>query len=192
MPGFLGQPDFLKISSGVEYAALDNPRLPRAGGLARVVLSNYHDQDAGRFDFRRLDVDVRGYVPLPNRARNLALRATAVFTDTPAGQAVPFYYLPTLGGAEQLRGFREFRFRDNQALLLSAEYRWSAWWAMTPAFFVDAGTVAARRGDLRLRDMDVAYGVGFRIHSNNAFLARLDLAFSREGFIPLLRFEHAF
>lgn len=39
---------------------------------------------------------------------------------------------------------------------------------MTPAFFVDAGTVAARRGDLRLREMDVAYGVGFRIHSNNA------------------------
>ena len=38
----------------------------------------------------------------------------------------------------------------------------------------------------------MTYGVGFRIHSNSAFVARLDLAFSREGFIPLLRFEHAF
>ena len=43
-----------------------------------------------------------------------------------------------------------------------------------------------------LRDLDVSYGVGFRFHSNSAFVARLDLAFSREGFIPLLRFEHAF
>ena len=43
-----------------------------------------------------------------------------------------------------------------------------------------------------LRDLDVSYGVGFRVHSNSAFVARLDLAFSREGFIPLLRFEHVF
>jgi len=50
----------------------------------------------------------------------------------------------------------------------------------------------ARRQDFRLNDFDVSYGVGFRIHSNSAFVARLDLAFSREGFIPLLRFEHAF
>jgi len=34
--------------------------------------------------------------------------------------------------------------------------------------------------------------VGLRVHSNSAFVARLDLAFSREGFIPLLRFEHVF
>ena len=58
--------------------------------------------------------------------------------------------------------------------------------------FVDAGQVAARRQDFRFNDFDVSYGVGFRIHSNSAFVARLDLAFSREGFIPLLRFEHAF
>jgi hypothetical protein len=58
--------------------------------------------------------------------------------------------------------------------------------------FVDAGQVASRRRDFRFSDFDVSYGVGFRVHSNSAFVARLDLAFSREGFIPLLRFEHAF
>ena len=60
------------------------------------------------------------------------------------------------------------------------------------AVFVDAGTVAAERKDLNLRNLDASYGFGFRIHSNSAFVARLDLAFSREGFIPLLRFEHVF
>ncbi len=95
--------------------------------------------------------------------------------DTDAGQEVPFYYLPTLGGAEQLRGIPRVPIpgqpgtpRDDPGVLRRMPV-----------------TVAARRGDLRLREMDVAYGVGFRIHSNNAFLARLDLAFSREGFIPL-------
>jgi len=52
--------------------------------------------------------------------------------------------------------------------------------------------VAAERRDLSLRNLDVSYGVGVRVHSNSAFVARLDLAFSREGFIPLLRFEHVF
>ena len=75
---------------------------------------------------------------------------------------------------------------------MTAEYRWEAWWALDGAFFVDAGKVAAERRDFDLHDLDVSYGVGFRFHSNSAFVARLDLAFSREGFIPLLRFEHAF
>jgi hypothetical protein len=58
--------------------------------------------------------------------------------------------------------------------------------------YVDAGTVAAERRDHSLCDRDVSYGIGFRFHSNSAFVGRLDLAFSREGFIPLLRFEHVF
>jgi outer membrane protein assembly factor BamA len=97
-----------------------------------------------------------------------------------------------LGGAQALRGFREFRFQDRNSILLTAEYRWEAWWALDGALFVDAGQVANRRQDFTLRDFDASYGFGLRFHSNRAFVARLDLAFSREGFIPLLRFEHAF
>jgi outer membrane protein assembly factor BamA len=124
-----------------------------------------------------------------------ALRGYRVMYPTFAADAndqVPFYFQPTLGGSRTLRGFREFRFRDRNSLALTAEYRWEAWWALDGAVFVDVGTVAFDRCDLSLRDMDVSYGVGFRLHSNRAFVSRLDLAFSREGFIPLLRFEHVF
>jgi outer membrane protein assembly factor BamA len=105
---------------------------------------------------------------------------------------VPFYLQPTLGGARNLRGFREFRFRDNNSVLATAEYQWEAWWALDVALFADAGTVAPTRQLLSMRDVEVGYGVGFRFHSNKAFVGRLDLAFSKEGFIPLLRFEHVF
>jgi outer membrane protein assembly factor BamA len=144
------------------------------------------------FSFRHIAVDLQQYVPLPNRYRTVALRAAAVLTDPRDGQQVPFYYQPTLGGSQALRGFREFRFRDRNSLLLTAEYRWEASWLLDGALFVDAGKVAFHRRDLDLRDLDVSYGLGFRVHSNDAFVARLDLAFSREGFIPLLRFEHVF
>ena len=192
IPGFQAQPDFLRGDASAAVDWRDNPLHPHAGGRYGVQFSNFQDQDLDAFNFRRVEVDVQQYVPLPNRYRTLAFRATGVFTDAEAGNQVPFYYQPTLGGAQELRGFREFRFRDQNSLLLTAEYRWEAWWALDGALFVDAGKVAASRHDLSFRDLDVSYGIGFRFHSNDAFVARLDLARSREGFIPLLRFEHVF
>jgi hypothetical protein len=192
LPGFTEQPDFFRTSAGVAFDWRDNPLHPHAGGRYGVHVSDFRDRDLNAFDFRRVQLDVQQYVPLPNRYRTIALRAAAVLTGASSGQQVPFFYQPTLGGSQALRGFREFRFRDQNSLLLTAEYRWEAWWALDGALFVDAGKVAANRRDLTFDDLDVSYGIGFRVHSNNAFVARLDLAFSREGFIPLLRFEHVF
>lgn len=192
LPGLTAQPDFLRTDLGAAFELRDNPQHPHAGGRYAATLSKYDDRDLGAYGFRSVTVDAQQYVPLPNRYRVLALHAAVVMTDADAGQRVPFYYQPTLGGSQQLRGFREFRFRDQNSLVMSAEYRWEASWMLDAAVFVDAGKVAARRGDLNLRDLDASYGVGLRVHSNSAFVARLDLAFSREGFIPLLRFEHVF
>ena len=168
------------------------PAHPHAGGRYAVAVTNFDDRDLGRYDFYRVDVNLQHYVPLPDRYRLVALRAHGVFTNADGDSAVPFYLQPTLGGASDLRGFRESRFRDQNSVLLGAEYRWEAWWALDAALFVDAGMVAPSHRSLSFREMEVGYGIGFRFHSNRAFVARLDLAFSREGFIPLLRFEHAF
>jgi hypothetical protein len=192
LPGLAVQPDFLRTDVGVAFELRDNPLHPHAGGRYDVTFSNYADRDLGAYGFRSVTMDAQHYVPLPNRYRVIALHAAVVMTDAGAGQQVPFYYQPTLGGSQQLRGFREFRFRDRNSLVMSAEYRWEASWLLDAAVFVDAGKVTAHRSDLNLRDLDASYGVGLRVHSNSAFVARLDLAFSREGFIPLLRFEHVF
>ena len=133
IPGFQAQPDFLRLDGLVAYESRDNPQYPRAGGYYGVRISDFRDQDSDLFDFRRLEVDLQQYLPWFQRYRVLALRANAVITDADAGQAVPFYYMPTLGGGERLRGFRERRFRDRNSLLLSAEYRWEAWWALDMA-----------------------------------------------------------
>jgi len=192
IPGYNDQPDFVRSDASVAFDWRDNPLHAHAGGRYGVQFSDFRDQDLDTFDFRRVSIDLQQYIPIPNRYRTIALRAAAVFADPRSGQEVPFYFGPSLGGAEALRGFREGRFQDRNSVLVTAEYRWEAWWALDGAFFVDAGQVAARRRELSLGDFDVSYGVGFRVHSNSAFIARLDLAFSREGFIPLLRFEHAF
>jgi hypothetical protein len=192
VPALAAQPDFIRSDAGVAYDWRDNPLHPHGGGRYGARLSHFDDRDLDAFSFRRVELDAEQYVPLPNRFRTLALRAAAVLTEAESGNDVPFFYQPTLGGSRLLRGFREFRFRDRNSLAFTAEYRWEAWWALDGALFVDAGTVAPEARNLRVGDMDVSYGVGFRVHSNSAFVARLDLAFSREGFVPLLRFEHVF
>jgi Omp85 superfamily domain len=204
LPGFEGQPNFLRSDLAIASDWRDNPAHPHAGGRYAVAFSNFDDRsfagpdkvrptaNSKAYGFRRVTVDVQHYVPLADRSRVLALHAAAVLTDASAGQQVPFFYEPTLGGSQTLRGFREFRFRDRNSLALTAEYRWEAAWFLDGAVFVDAGQVAADRRDFSFRDLDASYGVGLRIHSNRAFVARLDLARSREGFIPLLRFEHVF
>src|SRR5262245_8434952 len=191
-PGLGTQTDFIKVQASAAFDWRDNPSYPTMGGRYEVTASKFDDRDLGQFDFYRVDVHLQHYIPLASRYRLLAFRAIGAYTTADSGQSVPFYLQPTLVGHRDLRGYRESRFRDQNTLLLGAEYRWEAWWALDAALFVDAGTVASTRQDLSVGNMNVSYGVGFRFHSNSALVGRLDLAFSREGFIPLLRFEHVF
>ncbi len=192
IPGWQVQPDFFRYDGYVDFDFRDKPMYPRSGGYYGARFSNYRDRDFNRYDFRQWTFDGSQYIQLPNQYRVLALRANVVMSDSDTGFEVPFYYMPDLGGAIRLRGFREYRFRDENALLLSAEYRWEAWWAMDMALFVDAGKVARRKADIDFKDLEYGYGFGLRFHSSKALVARLDFAFSKERFIPLLRFEHVF
>jgi len=191
-PGLSDLPSFVRGDLSVAYDWRDSDTHPRRGGHYKAIASQYSGIDDARFDFRRLDVFAQQIVPLPNRYRRIELRAAAAFTDATAGGDVPFIYQPAIGGQQTLRGFADSRFRDRNAVWASAEYQWEAWWALDAALFVDAGQVAAHRSDLSLRNFDVTYGIGFRLHGNGNFIARLDLARSREGFLPILGFKYGF
>ena len=192
IPGFQNPPEFVRLGSSVSFDWRDKPLRPRAGGFYGVKLSNFKDQDTGQFDFRQYELDAQQYIPWLNRFRVLALRANVVISDADTGKEVPFFYMPNLGGGDRLRGFREFRFRDRNRLLLTAEYRWEAWWALEMALFADVGKVAAERKDIDFHNLESSYGLGFRFHSTKSVSFRFDLAFSREGFIPFLRYTHVF
>jgi outer membrane protein assembly factor BamA len=104
---------------------------------------------------------------------------------------VPFYLLPTLGGSRSLRGYDDYRFRDRNLLLLNAEYRWRVFGALDGALFYDAGKVAPRFGDLDVTNLRSSYGLGFRFHSNNTTVFRVDVGRSAEGTRLLLSITDA-
>ena len=111
----------------------------------------------------------------------LAFRARLETTDVASGQVVPYYLLPSLGGANSLRGYTDFRFQDKHLLLMSAEYRWLPSRVVDMAIFVDAGKVTAERRDLDLDGLRTTYGVGIRFHGPTFTPLRVDLARGDEG-----------
>ena len=181
VPGLHTRADFLRSDAFVEVDYRE-PRYAREGGWYRVDYSHYDDRTAGLFTFNQLRADLRQFIGFLAGRRVLAARLFVTTTERGAEQIVPFYFMPTLGGNDTLRGYREYRFRGPHALLLQGEYRWEIWSGLDGALFYDAGKVANRRGDLDFEDLETDYGIGFRFNTNAGIILRVDAAFgSRDG-----------
>jgi hypothetical protein len=175
-PGLARQPDYFRTSA---FAEVDyrQPLNARRGGWYRLDISRYDDRDYGAYSFQQATVDLRQYVSFLAERRVLAGRAFLSTSTADAGQTIPFYLMPYLGGSDTLRGFREYRFRGPHALLLQAEYRYEIWSALEGAFFYDAGKVARERSELDLRNLEKDYGFGFRFNTDNGVVVRVDAGF---------------
>jgi hypothetical protein len=188
-PGVAAQPDFLHGTVSVIAATRDHPGYARRGGVYRGSMSVYSDRDFGQFSFRRYEAEGVQYVPLAD-TWTLAFHGWGVFSDTSAGNAVPFYLTPALGGQNTLRGYRDYRFHDRNMLLASAESRWVLLPHVDVAAFFDAGNVSPTVRGLDLRKKSV--GGGLRFHTPTSTLGRFDIARSSEGWQFVFRFNDPF
>jgi hypothetical protein len=179
-PGLFSEARYTQATAFTAIDWRESPGYTRSGGLYAVDFHEFRDSD-DNFGFRRIDADLRQYIPLLKEHWVLAFRALAQTTEVEDGQVVPYYLLPSLGGANSLRGYPDFRFQDKHLLLLSAEYRWLPSRVVDMAIFVDAGKVAAERRDLDLNGLKTTYGIGIRFHGPTFTPLRLDLARGDEG-----------
>ena len=191
-PGILRQTDFWRAGGFVEVDYRDIVGGPRSGGFYSARFLYYDDQRIDLHTFRRLDLEVQQYIPFFNDKRVFAFRARTAMTWSIDGQSVPFYMQPYLGGSEDLRGFRTYRFYDDNHVILNAEYRWESFPGLDMALFFDAGKVTPRRTQINLHDLEVSYGIGFRFNARNKVFLRLDFGFSREGYQIWFKFGNPF
>lgn len=191
-PGIDRQAHYLFAGGFVQYDYRDNPEGPRNGGNYLVQYRYSHDQRYAAYTFHRYDMDAQQYLPFFNERRVIALRARGIFTQSAHGNQIPFYMQPTLGGSELGRGFRRFRFYDNNLLAFTAEYRWEVFSGLDMAIFTDAGKVFPRTNRLNLRDMESSVGFGFRVNVRNDVVMRIDTGFSHEGFQVWFKFNNVF
>jgi hypothetical protein len=203
-PGLALQPEFTRYEGWLEI------RLPAASGEGflqgaryRATYSRVDDQDLDQFSFDRIDVEVQHRFAMFAPFHRLTLHGLASMSEPDEGNVVPFYLQRTLGGkgyvrsfhediiggdgtAATLRGYRSFRFRDYNTLLLQAEYRLPLWGPVDATVFYDAGKVARDRADLDLSGLHSNYGFSLSLMRGPFTALRSDFAFGGEGFRILL------
>jgi len=193
LPGFDIDTHFIRTRA---FADLNyrEPRLnPRTGGRYLLSVDHYNDTLDGRYAFNRYEADLQQYISFLKNRRVIALHGLVSVGDPHTGADIPFFLQRTLGGPDDLRGFRRFRFRDRHALLLQAEYRWEIFTAVDGAIFYDAGKVASSTRDLDLSDLESDYGIGFRFGTINGVFLRIEGAFGSSGGKHFIfRFGHVF
>jgi Omp85 superfamily domain len=186
------QPDFLRAGLLAHFDYRDNPGGPRSGGSYLARYAYYDDRTLGLHDFRRLELDAQQYFPFFNKRRVIALRVNTQMSFTSAGQTVPFYLQPTLGGSDDLRGFRSYRFYDDNQIVANAEYRWETFSGLDAALFFDAGKVTPKHSQINFHDLEASAGFGLRFNVRNNVFLRMDVGFSREGTQMWLKFKNPF
>jgi outer membrane protein assembly factor BamA len=130
-----------------------------------------------------LDLDAWQYIPLLNHSRVIALHGASSLTNTSGAQQVPFYLQPTLGGPDDLRGYRFDRFYGNNATQLTAEYRWDASPIVQMFAFADGGKVfnAWEQWNFHRIQSDVGFGLKVKSLSGRTVF-NFATGFSHEGF----------
>jgi outer membrane protein assembly factor BamA len=111
----------------------------------------------------------------------IATRFKTSLTTPRQGTFAPFYLEPRLGGQDDLRGFRPYRFYDQNSVLVQGEYRWTVMEPLEVALFGDGGKVFHEWRNFSLGGLEADAGVGLRVRRNEFVPFRLDIGFSREG-----------
>jgi len=191
-PGIQVQSSYTRVGPVVTLDRRDLPRDPHKGTFFEAKYLFYKGLDQEQFSFQKVSGVLEQYIPFLNEKRVIALRARTEWNLTDRKHVVPFYMQAVIGGSEDLRGYPRFRFYDDNAAAMSAEYRWEVMPALDMALFADAGQVFSKRNHFDWDEMRGAGGFGFRLKNRNAVVVRLDFGFSREGYQVWLKFGNTF
>ncbi len=180
-PGLLEDTDYFYGGGALILDLRDRPYNPHSGFFFGFAHLRYDDTEETNFSFSKTSYDLRGYLPVFADNRTLALQLYTSMNNPQDGNRVPFYMMESLGGADSLRGFDTYRFRDENLISLSTEYRWepARFWEL--ALFYDAGKVFPQGDDWNFNDLQQGYGIGVRVKLEKSVLLRFDVGHSDEG-----------
>ena len=178
--GAAGWEPYFMLGLGVQFAydSRDNGFYPQKfSNFLKFSAITYQQALGSSFSLTSFTLDFRQYVPTWLGQ----VFAWQVYADVNLGKEIPFQMLPTLGGSDKLRGFRERKFTDNSMFLLQAEYRIPIWWRLKAAVFCSVGDVFDIYNPA-IHKLKVGYGAGLRFRLNDARVnLRVDVAGNNYG-----------
>ncbi len=123
---------------------------------------------------KKIDADPCPNIPKPHRAGflegSVGVRLFISESIIPAGQILPFYLQPTLGGSDingngMLGSFQDYRFRAPNVLVLRGSFEHVIYGPLGFAFNVDEGKVALTRGNIDFSHLAHSYAAGFTLRA---------------------------
>jgi hypothetical protein len=179
LPGLGAEVSYLHTQGTIGLDWRTSPGYSRRGAYIAASLHNFNDSD-DNFGFQLAEYEGIAHLPILRETWVLSLHGRVQTAFEKDGQQIPFFMLPALGGGSSLRGYSSWRFRDQNSLLLQAEWRIMVNRYFDLAFFYDAGKVVPRTGDLDFEHLKDDYGFGVRFHGPFSTPLRVEVARSRE------------
>ncbi len=178
--GNTGWQPYSQISLGAvaAYDSRDNQFYPQNGIFAKSFFTVSKAGLGSTYSLTELSVDVRQYIPLPI---SHVIAWQVYFNGIFGSRGIPFELLPTVGGRDLLRGFRQGMYRENVLLLTQTEYRIPVYKRLKAVIFCSLGDVMDSQ-TCRTEKVKFSYGGGLRYRLNDARVhLRLDLAKNNYG-----------
>ena len=179
LPGLGADVTYVHTQGTVGLDWRTSPGYSRRGAYLAGTIHDFNDRD-DNFGFQLAEYEGIAHVPILREAWVLSFHGRVQTAFEKDGQQTPFFMLPALGGGSSLRGYSSWRFRDQNSLLLQAEWRIMVNRYLDLAFFYDAGKTVARTSDIDFDGLKDDFGFGVRFHGPFATPLRVELARSRE------------
>jgi hypothetical protein len=214
LPGFQQNVRLVSYGAFAEVDMRNNERGLTRGGYFYGRFGSVDGVDSGNafsdFGWIETELDGRVYIPVFSKKTSVALRGYAVLRDPKGGSQIPFYEQGFLGGRSFVRGFRNFRFRGNNAALYSGEIRQTVWSmndentkGLDIIAFADLGQVwgdnrsntdptVLRNDSFDSRNYRTGFGGGVQYRLNKSVAFRIEIGASNERTLPYFSLRQGF
>jgi len=160
----------------VSFDSRNNIYYPKSGGLYEIASVYFSKNLGSNYSFSRSSIDLRMF----NKITDEQVLASQFYYNFVTG-AVPFYYVPPLGGEVIMRGYFTGRYRDRHHFAAQLEYRIRVWWKFGLIGFIGMGDVAGNFTKFAIKDFKYTYGAGIRFRFDDEELMdlRADVGFGK-------------
>ena len=156
----------------------DNQFYPTKGIFVKSLFSTSKAGWGSTYSLQEISLDYRQYLPV---FVSHTLAWQVYYDGIFGGSNIPFQLLPTVGGRDLMRGFRQGMYRENVMMMLQSEYRLPIYKRLKATVFCTMGDVM-NSADYQIDKLKVAYGAGLRYRLNDARVhLRLDFAKNNYG-----------
>ncbi|HEY7817301.1 MAG TPA: BamA/TamA family outer membrane protein, partial [Vicinamibacteria bacterium] len=184
---------YATIGASIFWDTRDVPAYPRRGSLIQGDFRQFVGLGANAPGFRRFGVEIQNALPLPGHDHGLVARFRADWLDHGGEAGIPFFFTRGLGGSHTLRGFPLNRFRGENLVYGTVEYRSAILPGKLDAVvFWDTGGAYRSFSELSLRGLEHSFGAGIRVLRHDRVLLRLEVAYGSEGPRFLVSFSRPF